>query len=55
VKAGGQATFTDLATAIATSRQFRYRTASVPDTAAPPPTTAPAPVSTGTSAQATPR
>ncbi len=55
VRAGGNASFTDLAIAIATSRQFRYRmgAADVPaDPAGPVPTPAPAPAATGTSARA---
>ena len=55
VRAGSEASFTDLATAIATSRQFRYRTGSVSETATPAPAAAPAPVPTATSARATPR
>jgi hypothetical protein len=55
VRAGSEASFTDLATAIATSRQFRFRTATAADAATPPAAPVPTPVSTGTSARATPR
>jgi hypothetical protein len=55
VRAGSEASFTDLATAIATSRQFRFRTATAADAATPPAAPVPTPVSTGTSARATSR
>jgi len=51
VRAGGDASFTDLAIAIATSRQFRYRTGAA-DVPAATPAPVPAPVATGTSARA---
>ena len=55
VGAGSNASFTDLATAVATSRQFRHRMTSASDTTAPAaPVAAPTPVPTGTSARATP-
>ena len=55
VRAGGEASFTELATAIATSRQFRYRMRQGPEPAAPAPAIAPTPLPTGTSARATSR
>ena len=55
VRAGSEASFTDLATAIATSRQFRYRAGSASETATPAPAAAPTPVPTATSARATPQ
>ena len=55
VRAGSEASFTDLATAIATSRQFRFRTGTASDAATPPSAPVPTPVPTGTSARATPR
>jgi hypothetical protein len=51
VKAGGDASFTDLATAIATSRQFRYRAGRQMDAPVPAPVPSHAPVVTGTTAR----
>jgi hypothetical protein len=51
VRAGGDASFTDLATAIATSRQFRYRAGRQIDAPVPAPVPSHAPAVTGTTAR----
>ena len=52
VRAGGDASFTDLAVAVATSRQFRYRADRQADVAPGPSAPVQPPVATGTSARA---
>ena len=52
VAAGGDASFTDLATAVATSRQFRFRASRSAGAPARAPEAAPVPVVSGTTARA---
>ncbi len=51
VRAGGDASFTDLATAIATSRPFRFRAGRQMDAPVPAPVPSHAPAATGTTAR----